>query len=212
MTTRIFAALGAALLAAAPASAATYTFDLNGVVSSGSSATVDSGGFRFNFFTIALSDFTPTVFEVGDLIEASVTLDGPLTVPSAGIRNAVDLVFLNTSYPGTTTETSGTTDLFLAGSPVLNGGSISTSSDALFNGFNNFSGTSFTFDSAQSNFSVVALGAPTLATDTAYFRWITVDALPSAVPEPASWAMMILGFGLVGAAMRRRAHANLAHA
>jgi len=26
----------------------------------------------------------------------------------------------------------------------------------------------------------------------------------SAVPEPATWALMILGFGLVGAAMRRR--------
>ncbi len=29
-------------------------------------------------------------------------------------------------------------------------------------------------------------------------------ALRSAVPEPATWAMMILGFGLVGGAMRRR--------
>lgn len=26
----------------------------------------------------------------------------------------------------------------------------------------------------------------------------------AAVPEPATWAMMIFGFGLVGAAMRRR--------
>jgi hypothetical protein len=26
----------------------------------------------------------------------------------------------------------------------------------------------------------------------------------AAVPEPASWAMMISGFGLVGGAMRRR--------
>jgi len=32
-------------------------------------------------------------------------------------------------------------------------------------------------------------------------------AMP-AVPEPASWAMMIAGFGLVGAAMRRRRHAS----
>lgn len=29
-------------------------------------------------------------------------------------------------------------------------------------------------------------------------------AIPSAVPEPASWAMMIMGFGVVGAAMRKR--------
>ena len=27
---------------------------------------------------------------------------------------------------------------------------------------------------------------------------------PSAVPEPATWAMMITGFGLAGTALRRR--------
>ncbi len=34
--------------------------------------------------------------------------------------------------------------------------------------------------------------------------WITQLNVGTAVPEPASWAMMIAGFGLVGAAMRRR--------
>ena len=29
-------------------------------------------------------------------------------------------------------------------------------------------------------------------------------SLDGAVPEPASWALMILGFGLTGAALRRR--------
>ena len=28
--------------------------------------------------------------------------------------------------------------------------------------------------------------------------------MPSAAPEPATWAMMITGFGLTGAAVRRR--------
>lgn len=37
-------------------------------------------------------------------------------------------------------------------------------------------------------------------------EWITADfsLTPSAVPEPATWAMMITGFGLAGAALRRR--------
>jgi hypothetical protein len=35
------------------------------------------------------------------------------------------------------------------------------------------------------------------------FDNLTVGS-PAAVPEPASWAMMIVGFGTVGAAMRRR--------
>ncbi len=33
----------------------------------------------------------------------------------------------------------------------------------------------------------------------------TFDVTPGAVPEPASWAMMIGGLGIVGVAMRRRA-------
>ncbi|WP_309643928.1 PEPxxWA-CTERM sorting domain-containing protein [Phenylobacterium sp.] len=32
----------------------------------------------------------------------------------------------------------------------------------------------------------------------------TLTQLPSAVPEPATWAMMITGFGLAGTALRRR--------
>ena len=34
------------------------------------------------------------------------------------------------------------------------------------------------------------------------------DDVPPAVPEPATWAMMIAGFGLVGGAMRRRSTAT----
>jgi hypothetical protein len=33
---------------------------------------------------------------------------------------------------------------------------------------------------------------------------LTLSAAPGAVPEPATWALMIAGFGLTGAAMRRR--------
>lgn len=42
----------------------------------------------------------------------------------------------------------------------------------------------------------------------------TVDPVsqPGGVPEPSSWAIMILGFGLVGAAVRRRARAAIAGA
>jgi len=32
----------------------------------------------------------------------------------------------------------------------------------------------------------------------------TLDAVPTAVPEPASWALMIGGFGMAGATLRRR--------
>ena len=35
---------------------------------------------------------------------------------------------------------------------------------------------------------------------------VTGNAAPGAVPEPATWAMMLLGFGLIGFAMRKRSH------
>jgi hypothetical protein len=37
------------------------------------------------------------------------------------------------------------------------------------------------------------------------FELSGADAVAAGVPEPASWAMMIAGFGLVGGALRRRA-------
>jgi hypothetical protein len=58
---------------------------------------------------------------------------------------------------------------------------------ALFNGLTTVPG--YAFDSQ-------------LAADTPIYR-IRVSA--GAVPEPASWAMMIIGLGLVGGQMRRRA-------
>lgn len=51
----------------------------------------------------------------------------------------------------------------------------------------------------QTNEAFVRLGSPTLR--------IEYD-LAGAVPEPATWGMMIAGFGLMGAAMRRRARVS----
>lgn len=45
------------------------------------------------------------------------------------------------------------------------------------------------------------------AVDLADIRQVDINAVPipaAAVPEPATWAMMISGFGLIGAAMRRK--------
>ncbi len=40
------------------------------------------------------------------------------------------------------------------------------------------------------------------------FDGVSVQALNAGVPEPASWAMMVSGFGLAGAAARRRARGS----
>jgi len=43
-----------------------------------------------------------------------------------------------------------------------------------------------------------------LATGQAIGQWALNQAAFNAVPEPASWALMIIGFGLTGGALRRR--------
>ena len=47
-----------------------------------------------------------------------------------------------------------------------------------------------------------SVGAVTAALDPG--RTFATDARGGAVPEPAAWSMMILGFGAIGALMRRR--------
>ena len=47
------------------------------------------------------------------------------------------------------------------------------------------------------------------ADDAGGSGWVTVtEAAAAVVPEPASWALMILGFGLAGAALRRKSAAT----
>ena len=48
-------------------------------------------------------------------------------------------------------------------------------------------------------------GAATLVSRTDGLRNIAVAGATAAVPEPATWAMMIAGFGMIGGTLRRRA-------
>ncbi len=78
----------------------------------------------------------------------------------------------------------------------------STPSDAISFGTSNGQGAAFYFaDGAFTNFgtySNIIFGSGQAAT-------LRISLAPTAaVPEPATWAMMLIGFGGIGAAMRRR--------
>ncbi|MBS0333573.1 MAG: PEPxxWA-CTERM sorting domain-containing protein [Proteobacteria bacterium] len=47
-------------------------------------------------------------------------------------------------------------------------------------------------------------GATTLSASGLFPGTLALDASPGAVPEPAAWALLIVGFGLSGAMLRRR--------
>ena len=67
--------------------------------------------------------------------------------------------------------------------------------EASFTGLTLFSGT-------ITNPTLIAFG-PTVFTDY-YDPSITYVTSAAAVPEPAAWAMLLVGFGVIGTAMRRR--------
>ena len=203
MKMRMMLAAAALCLVTAPAQAATYILNLTGTVSSGTTASVEAFGLRFDFFDIVLNGFDPLTLEVGDEIQANIVLDQSLTVPSAFTRNQVDFILLNSAGGTTSTGTDGTTDLFDGGSLIASGASGSGSTNQVVNSYLNFAGTSFSFDTVQSNFTITDLGDPTLDVDFPLLRYVLVNPA-AAVPEPATWALMIVGFGAVGSSMRRR--------
>lgn len=81
-------------------------------------------------------------------------------------------------------------------------GSLATNwSSYLANGVSVASGTAFSSTVASTTWLI---GAARVSTDRDDGFKIGAVTAVAAVPEPATWAMMILGFGLVGGALRRR--------
>lgn len=103
-------------------------------------------------------------------------------------------------------------------------GAFANSSLSIYDGLSGSGTLLGTFQLAQNdpyNFDFVALPFSGIAhsvvitSGETQFGWddLTFGSLtPGAIPEPATWALMLLGFGLVGAAMRRRTTATIAFA
>jgi len=74
-------------------------------------------------------------------------------------------------------------------------------------GFSGWQTEKFTFTASDTSevLTFLSLGTPNGLPPMAL-----IDNVSLTVPEPASWAMMILGFGAIGYAMRRRTRMVLA--
>ena len=171
-------------LVSAQAATMTYTISGNG---SG-----NLGGTAFNN-----ADFSFTL--VGDTANLSGNELNPLSSATASIAGFADTTFLISTRLGQSSfnavyfsRTSGL-DLFdfsLAG-PV-----------DLGTDFGPLTGTSvFTLNQFQ---GVATSGGALSFNASSDVQFSGTGAVTPGVPEPASWALMIAGFGLVGASMRRR--------
>ncbi|MBD3760257.1 MAG: PEP-CTERM sorting domain-containing protein [Rhizorhabdus sp.] len=68
-----------------------------------------------------------------------------------------------------------------------------------------FESFSFTATSTSATLSLLAYGTPIGQPPFALIDGITIDTpVPMPVPEPTSWAMMLIGFGVIGGVMRTR--------
>ena len=157
----------------------------------------------------------PLMASIGDVFNVSVTtLSGaPLVVPGSAVENGIYVSF----YNALATFENGGPGPVRAKSLVVPLGLITTAIGPPFggpqvtsqkNGYLGAAGYSTVFGAPNHGFSVTGLNAslevvtpdvlPTIGISVGYY-W-----RPDPVPEPATWAMMIMGFGLAGAALRRR--------
>jgi hypothetical protein len=65
---------------------------------------------------------------------------------------------------------------------------------------------------AGTSYTLTFQGMERNSDQTSFIDGVSLDLAPGAVPEPASWALMLGGFGLTGAAMRRRTRAKFVYA
>lgn len=190
--TTLLASLGSAGMA----SAGVATFEGQATFRCDSGVVEHDGGLAFaNTFAACFyspgnpADFpTPppsTVMGVG-FSDTVVTRDDSSTFS----LNSVELAFGPFQHGGATSDTT------LVTGSIFGGGTLSTTLTVGY-GFQTFN------FSGWDNLTSVTFGQLAQHSEYLAFDNVTYDG-SGAVPEPAGWALMIGGFGLAGAALRRR--------
>lgn len=198
-------ALGA--LVSAPSQAASYVVDLTGNVAGFSNFTIDFGGLHFDEYFLTLSgldDSNAITVVQGDDIFATVTLDALYTIPVSQVRTDLLQYFFGSGFTGNGTAVDGSFNFYDGATLVASFNYSSSTANQLSSFAAVFppDNGAFSFDSFTNAVTVSILDAPATLNGSAFNYALVSDI--RAVPEPASWALMIGGFTLVGTAMRRR--------
>jgi hypothetical protein len=208
-----FALATSALTMAGQANAAHFVINLTGDVNNFSNSQIPFGGLLFNSYSLDLDGFgAPVSVSQGDTISSTITLNQVYTIAASQVRTDLLQFFFGTGFSGAGTGVDGTLDFFDGATLVHSVGYGSSTAGALASFGILFppNNGAFNFDSVVNNLTINTLDQPATLHNSR-FNYSLVSNL-NAVPEPASWAMMIAGFGAVGAAARRQAKVRVTYA
>lgn len=208
------AMLGMALATADPAAAA--TFIQSGTITAAAPGTSSVSVQQFN-------SSLGTLTSIDLLFASSFSASGTLANTSNSNKTFEVTKSVSASLSGggfniVETLASGTTDVFVPKSgstPVSFSGSNGGVTNTLTSGFTPFLGTGTTALSFISNsLFTISPNSGTLSLSPliggSYTLTYNYTAAPTpAVPEPATWAMMLIGFGMIGFAVRYRVREKL---
>jgi len=212
----LIAAVGTATLLAGQASATTFDLTLSGQTANFQNIQQDCCGYHYNQFLLFLSGLDSSnaiTVSQGDIISATVTLDSPFTTPASTGFTDYNLFLFGSAFPPQNTGTgNGTFTLFNGGFQVASFGIGATTSDQIAGAGDLFPPNTgaLTFDSFTSVFEITDLATP--ATLDGAGLLVSAADPTSAAPEPATWAMMVGGFGAIGFALRRRHKMSITYA
>ena len=184
-----------AAVASTPSAAAVYTYNFTFNPAATTCVTANDLYYCAEFYAV-----TPPTDNPGDQYRINVTLTSPLTIPGSSTESEFYAGFYDSTatygYPDSNAlQSSTSTVLGYVGPPGLI--TSATYSDAGYVGFAGFFGP-------NPGFSLTGLDS-TVTVDTQDPYPLVQGVVSSfvVVPEPTTWAITLLGVGLVGARMRR---------
>lgn len=201
---RIGLFLGALALAVpSAASAATVTFEDQAAFRCDSAGTGSSGGmsYSYGFAACYYSPTNPADFpsSLTSTVMASGYSDTNFALTGGGVfsLSTLDLAFGPFNHGGSRSDTT------LVTGTLAGGGALTTTLTV---------GPQFqTYTLNWANLTSINFGE--LQNNSEYLAFDNINySTAAAVPEPGTWALMILGFGAIGGAARRRRAKNLAFA
>jgi hypothetical protein len=208
-------AMATGLIIAAEAHATIYVLNLNGAVGSTVYGSFTSGGKAYQTANLDLGfgSYAPITLMNGDELQVTIGLDSQFTIPGIN-SNGYEFIGINfrdsggadpAVLPSPPNPEVSTGTMTFSGGVAAPSGPVSTNCGNCTTDLYGAGGpmASFTFNNLSGDITIQSLATPYTINDVTLSYQIS-----NAVPEPAAWTLMLIGFGGLGVTMRRRRMAS----